>query len=153
MRVMVFVKATNDSEAGILPPPELIEAMARFNDELTQAGILVAADGLKPTSAAKRVAFDGPERTVTDGPFGLARDLVAGYWIWEVADMDEAVHWAKRCPNLMPGPSEIDIRPFFDPADFEHLIPPEIRAIPDRAKRWEAVSAKAAAADRTDADV
>ena len=143
MRVMVLIKATDDSEAGHLPPAATFEAMARFNDELTQAGILLAADGLKPTSAAKRVAFDGATRTVTDGPFPEARNQVAGYWIWQVADMDEALAWAERCPNPMLTPSELEIRPFFEMADFEHLIPAEIRRIPDRARRWEALRATA----------
>jgi hypothetical protein len=120
MRVMVFVKATEDSEKGFQPTPETKEAMAamgRFNDELRQAGILVAADGLKPTSHAKRIAFEGASRAVTDGHFAEARELVAGFWIWNVKDMDEAVAWVKRCPNPMPGPSEIEIRPFYEMAD------------------------------------
>lgn len=150
MRVMVFVKATEDSEKGSLPAAEMFEAMARFNDELTKAGILLAADGLKPTSQAKRVAFDGPGRTVIDGPFAETRELVAGFWLWEVKDMDEAVAWVKRCPNPMPGPSEIDIRPLFEMADFEELLPPEVAQIPDRSKRWEALRARRSAATDTD---
>lgn len=118
MRVMVLVKATEQSEAGVLPSAELLGAMGRFNDELSEAGILRAADGLKPSSQAKRVAFDGAGRTVIDGPFAGTRDLVAGYWLWEVEDMDEAVAWVKRCPNPMPGPSEIEIRPVYEMADF-----------------------------------
>lgn len=115
MRVMVLVKATEDSEAGSPPTPwttEMMEAMGRFNDELRDAGILLMADGLKPSSFGKRVAFDGSDRTVIDGPFAHLRELVAGFWLWEVKDMDEAVSWVKRCPNPMPGPSEIEIRPF-----------------------------------------
>jgi hypothetical protein len=122
MRVMVLVKATDDSEKGFLPTPEAREAMegmGRFNDELSKAGILVMADGLKPSSQGKRVAFDGPGRTVIDGPFAQARELVAGFWIWDVKDMDEAVAWVKRCPNPMPGPSEIEIRPFYEMADLQ----------------------------------
>ncbi len=145
MRVMVFVKATEDSERGKKPTTEMFEAMAVFNNELNKAGILLAADGLKPTAQSKRVAFDGPGRTVIDGPFAEARELVAGYWIWEVKDMDEAVAWVKRCPNPMSGPSEIEIRPLFEMADFADLLPPEIVQIPDRSERWEAVSAKHAA--------
>jgi hypothetical protein len=118
MRVMVLVKATKDSEAGIMPEPELLEAMGRYNEELATAGILLAADGLKPSSAGKRVAFDGPERTVIDGPFPATDELVAGYWLWQVEDMAQAVAWVKRCPNPMPGPCEIEIRPLFEAEDF-----------------------------------
>ena len=112
MRVMVFVKATQDSEKGILPTPEAFAAMGRFNDELRKAGILITADGLEPSSKGKRIAFDGTGRRVMDGPFTATHELVAGFWIWEVKDMNEAVAWVKRCPNPMPGPSEIEIRPF-----------------------------------------
>ena len=118
MRVMVLVKATDDSERGILPTAEALAAMGRFNDELVAAGILRAADGLKPSSHGKRVRFDGPGRAVTDGPFAETHELVAGYWLWEVKDMDEAVAWVKRCPNPMPGPSEIEIRPLYELSDF-----------------------------------
>ncbi|WP_026304645.1 YciI family protein [Kaistia granuli] len=119
MRVMVLVKATDDSEKGMLPTTELLEAMGKFNDELAEAGILRAADGLKPTSRAKRVGFDGAGRTVIDGPFAETRELVAGFWLWEVKDMDEAVAWVKRCPNPMPGPSEIEIRPLYEMSDLQ----------------------------------
>jgi hypothetical protein len=122
MRVMVIVKATEDSEKGFVRDAEtmeMMEAMGRFNDELRKAGILVMADGLKPSSQGKRVAFDGPGRTVIDGPFSQPRDLAAGFWIWEVKDMDEAVAWVKRCPNPMPRPSEIEIRPFYELADLQ----------------------------------
>ena len=120
MRVMVLVKATEDSEKGFLPTAwanEMLEAMGRFNDELREAGILLAGEGLKPSAHGKRVAFDGPGRTVIDGPFAHTRELVAGFWLWEVKDMDEAVAWAKRCHNPMPGPSEIEIRPLYEMAD------------------------------------
>jgi hypothetical protein len=117
MRVVVFVKATEDSEKGILPTAELLEAMGRYNEELVKAGIMLAGAGLKPTTQAKRIAFDGPGRTVIDGPFAETRELVAGFWLWEVKDMDEAVAWVKRCPNPMPGPSEIGIRPLYEMAD------------------------------------
>ncbi len=119
MRVMVFVKATTHSESGVLPTVEDLQAMGRFNDELRDAGILRLADGLKPTSQAKRIAFDGPDRTVIDGPFAETRELVAGFWLWEVEDMAEAVAWVKRCPNPMPGPSEIEIRPLYEVSDLE----------------------------------
>jgi len=118
MRVMVLVKATEDSEKGILPAAELLEAMGRFNKELANAGILRAGDGLKPSSQGKRIAFDGPSRTVISGPFAATRELVAGFWLWEVKDLDEAIAWAKRCPNPMPGPSELEIRPLYEEADF-----------------------------------
>jgi hypothetical protein len=117
---MVLVKATAESEKGFVRDAEtmaMMEAMGRFNEELKTAGILRAADGLKPSSAGKRVAFDGPARTVIDGPFAETKELVAGFWIWEVATMDEAVAWVKRCPNPMPGPSEIEIRPLYEMAD------------------------------------
>jgi hypothetical protein len=126
MRVMVMVKATEDSEAGVMPTAELFEAMGRFNDELIKAGVLLTADGLKPSSQGKRVAFDGPSRTVIDGPFAETRELVAGFWLWEVKDLDEAVEWVKRCPNPMFGPSEIEIRPFYDMSDFGDVVTPEI---------------------------
>ena len=125
MRVMVFVKATEDSERGLPPAAEmteLFEAMGKFNEELVQAGVMIDGDGLKPSSAGKRIAFDGASRTVTDGPFAEARELVAGYWVWEVKDMDEAVAWAKRCPNPMPGPSELEIRPFYEMKDFGDAV-------------------------------
>ena len=123
-----------------------MQAMGRFNDELRNAGILLLADGLKPTSQAKRVAFDGGGRTVIDGPFAESRELVAGFWLWEVKDMDEAVAWVRRCPNPMPVPSEIEIRPLFEAADIEALLPPDIAAIRgDRVRRWEALHARSSA--------
>ena len=122
MRVMVLVKATEDSEKGFLPTTEtaeMMEAMGRFNEELVNAGIMPAGggDGLKPSSYGKRIAFDGPGRTVIDGPFAETRELVAGFWLWEVKDMDEAVTWVTRCPNPMQGPSEIEIRLLYEMAD------------------------------------
>jgi hypothetical protein len=134
MRVMVLVKATKDSEAGILPSTELLEAMGKFNEELVNAGVMMAGDGLKPSSLGKRVAFDGPRRTVIDGPFAETRELVAGYWIWEVKDMAEAVEWVKRCPNPMPGPSEIEIRPFYEMSDFSEALTPEVADLFDRTR-------------------
>ncbi|HRK63335.1 MAG TPA: YciI family protein, partial [Terricaulis sp.] len=114
MRVIVFVKATADSEAGAQPSSELIEAMGKYNELLIAAGIMKGGDGLKPSAVGKRVAFDGTSRTVIDGPFAETKELVAGYWLWEVKDMDEALAWVKRCPNPMPGPSEIEIRPVIE---------------------------------------
>ncbi len=119
MRVMVLVKATEDSEQGTLPRRADMEAMGRFNDALEEAGILRFGDGLKPTSAGRRVAFDGAERSVRDGPFLPAGEQLAGFWLWEVSDMDEAVEWVKRCPNPMPGPSVIEIRPVYEMSTFE----------------------------------
>jgi len=148
MRVMVFVKATEDSEKGAPPTPGMMEAMGKFNAELHNAGVLLMAEGLKPTAHAKRVAFDGAGRTIIDGPFAETRELVAGFWLWEVRDMDEAVAWVKRCPNPMPGPSEIEIRPLFDMADLEALLPPEILELgADRVQRWEALHARDKAPD------
>jgi hypothetical protein len=132
MRVMVLVKATKDSEAGIMPSAELLEAMGKFNEELVNAGIMRAGDGLKPSSQGKRVAFDGPNRRVIDGPFAQTNELVAGYWLWEVKDMAEAVEWVKRCPNPMPGPSEIEIRPFYEMADFGEAMTPEVSELHER---------------------
>ncbi len=122
MRVMILVKATEESEMGFRPTPEamqMMEEMGKYNEELSQAGILRAAEGLKTSAHGKRVAFDGSRRAVTDGPFTEARELIAGYWLWEVKDMDEAVAWVKRCPNPMPGPSVIEIRPLYEMADWE----------------------------------
>jgi len=133
MRVMVLVKATKDSEAGMMPSTELLEAMGKFNEDLAKAGIMLAGDGLKPSSQGKRVAFDGANRTVKDGPFAATGELVAGYWIWQVKDMAEAVEWVKRCPNPMPGPSEIEIRPLYEMADFGEALTPEVAELHERA--------------------
>jgi hypothetical protein len=122
MRVMVFVKATENSEKGMVRSPKtmkMMEEMGKYNDELRKAGILVMAEGLEPSSKGKRIAFDETIRKVIDGPFNPARDLVAGFWLWEVKDMDEAVAWVKRCPNPMPEPSEIDIRPIDNPENWK----------------------------------
>lgn len=129
MRVVVFVKATEDSEQGVMPSTELLEAMGKFNEELVEAGIMVSGDGLKPSSQGKRIAFDGPSRLVIDGPFAETKELVAGYWLWNVKDLDEAVAWAKRCPNPMPGPSELEIRPLYEMEDFGEVLTPEAEAI------------------------
>lgn len=129
MRVVVFVKATEDSEQGVMPSTELLEAMGKFNEELVEAGIMVSGDGLKPSSEGKRIAFDGPSRLVIDGPFAETKELVAGYWLWNVKDLDEAIAWAKRCPNPMPGPSELEIRPLYEMEDFGEVLTPEAEAI------------------------
>src|ERR1700749_2218054 len=129
MRVVVFVKATEDSEKGTLPSTELLEAMGRFNEELVKAGVMLGGDGLKPSAQGKRIAFDGPGRRVIDGPFAETRELVAGFWLWEVKDMDEAVAWVKRCPNPMPGPSEIEIRPLYELTDLQEFLTPEASEI------------------------
>ena len=118
MRVMVLVKATADSKAGTMPSAEILAAMGAFNQALIAAGILLAGEGLHPSSSGKRVAFDGAARTVIDGPFAATGELVAGFWLWQVKDMAEALDWVKRCPNPMPGPSEIEIRPLYERADF-----------------------------------
>lgn len=135
MRVLVFVKATEDSEQGVMPPSELLEAMGKYNEELVNAGIMLGGEGLKPSRLGKRIGFDGPKRTVIDGPFAETRELVAGYWIWEVKDMDEAVAWVKRCPNPMLGPSEIEIRPVFELADFQEIMTPEAEAVHERVRQ------------------
>jgi len=118
MKVMVFVKATKDSEAGVMPTPELLAAMGAYNQSLTDAGILKDCAGLKPTRDGKRVRFSGKNRIVTDGPFAETKEVVAGYWLWEVKSMEEAVEWIKKCPNPMLTDSDIDIRPLFGPEDF-----------------------------------
>ena len=134
MRVVVFVKATKDSEAGNMPSTELLEAMGKYNEELVNAGIMQAGEGLHPSSKGARVAFDGPNRLVIDGPFAETKELVAGFWIWTVKDMAEAIAWVKRCPNPMPGPSEIEIRPVFEMEDFGDLVTPEIAAQDERLR-------------------
>lgn len=138
MRVMVMVKATADSEKGVMPGPEMFAAMGRLNRELIEAGIMVTGDGLKPSSRGKRIAFDGPRRSVIDGPFAETRELVAGFWIWGVKDMAEAVARAKRCPNPMPGPSELESRPFYEMEDPADALAPETAAllegIPDKLR-------------------
>jgi len=130
MRVVVFVKATADSERGAMPTPELTEAMGRYNTLLIEAGIMKSGDGLTPSSLGKRVLFDGESRAVTDGPFAETKEVVAGFWIWEVKDMDEAVAWVKRCPNPMPTRSEIEIRPILDFEEaFAEVLTAELRAL------------------------
>ncbi|WP_428426098.1 YciI family protein [Pararhizobium sp.] len=134
MRVMVIVKATKDSEDGIMPSTELLEAMGKYNEELVNAGVMMAGEGLHPSVKGKRIAFDGPSRTVIDGPFAETRELIAGFWLWEVKDMAEAVEWAKRCPNPMPGPSELEIRKVFEAADFGEAFTPELAEQEERLR-------------------
>lgn len=127
MRVMVFMIATEDSEKSVPPTAEAFEAMERFNEELVKAGVLVAGAGLKSSAHAKRIVLDGPVRTVIDGPFAESKELIAGFSIWEVKDMDDAVAWVKRCPNPMSGRSEVEIRPFLEMADMAELLTAETR--------------------------
>jgi hypothetical protein len=134
MRVMVLVKATKDSEAGVMPSTELLAAMGQYNEELVKAGIMLAGEGLHPSAKGKRVRFDGAGRTVTDGPFPATGELIAGFWLWQVKDMAEAVEWVKRCPNPMPGPSEIEIRPVFEAADFGAALTPELAEQEERTR-------------------
>lgn len=127
MRVMVIVKASPESEAGTPPSTELLEAMGRYNEELVRGGVLLAGEGLQPSARGKRVRFSGGARTVVDGPFAESRDLVAGFWLWRVPSMAEAVEWARRCPNPMPGGGELEIRPVYEADDFGDEFTPELR--------------------------
>lgn len=134
MRVMVLVKATAQSEAGEMPETALLEAMGRYNEELAEAGVLLGGEGLKPSSNGKRVVIEGGERTVVDGPFPDTRSLVAGFWLWQVSDMDEALAWAGRCPEPMKGRSELEIRPVFETADFGEAMTPELAEREERLR-------------------
>lgn len=134
MRVMVIVKATKESETGVLPSTELLTAMGKFNEELVNAGIMLSGDGLKPSSQGVRVRFSGSERVVTDGPFAETNEVIAGFWMWKVQSMDEAIAWVKRCPNPMTGDSDIEIRPVFEAADFGESFTPELREQDDRIR-------------------
>lgn len=127
MKVMVIVKATADSEAGVMPDQSLLTAMTRYNEDLANAGILLAGEGLKPTSQGARVQFDGPSRRVIDGPFAETKELIAGFWLWQVRSLDEAIEWVRRCPNPHPTPCEIEIRPLFEADDFGEAYTPELR--------------------------
>ena len=135
MRFMVMVKATKDSEAGKMPSRELLEAMGKYNEELAKAGILLAGEGLQPSSKGARVRFSGSKRTVVDGPFTETKELVAGFWLWKVKSKEEAIEWVKRCPNPMPTGSEIEIRQIFEAEDFGDALTPEMQAQQDRAFR------------------
>ncbi|CAE6725975.1 hypothetical protein R70006_01917 [Paraburkholderia domus] len=128
MRVIVIVKATSQSQAGTMPSTELLTAMGNFNEELVKAGVMLAGEGLHPSARGKRVHFSGSQRTVTDGPFAETKELVAGFWLWQVKSMEEAVEWVRRCPNPMEGDAEIEIRPLFDADDFGAELTPELRA-------------------------
>ena len=135
MKVMVIVKATNNSEAGVMPSEQLLTEMGKYNEELVKAGIMLGGDGLHPSSKGKRVRFVGDERTVIDGPFSEAKELIAGYWLWQVKSMDEAVAWARRCPSPMPGEEGVlEIRPVFEAEDFGEAYTPEARARADRLR-------------------
>jgi len=131
---MVMVKATKDSEAGILPDQKLLEEMGKFNEELVKAGVMLAGEGLQPSSKGARVRFSGSKRTVIDGPFTETKELVAGFWLWQVKSKEEAIEWVKRCPNPMPGESEIEIRQVFETDDFGPVLTPELRAQEERLR-------------------
>ena len=144
MRVMVLVKATKESEAGVMPGTELMAAMGDFNEQLVKAGVMLAGEGLHPSARGKRVQFSGSRRTVVDGPFAETKELVAGFWLWQGKSMDEAVEWVRRCPNPMPGDSEIEIRPLFEAADFGAEFTPELQAREDRLRAEVDAAAKRA---------
>jgi len=134
MRFMVMVKATPEREAGQLPGTELLEAMGKYNEELAKAGIMLAGEGLQPSSKGARVRFKGSERSVVDGPFTETKELIAGFWLWEVRSMEEAIEWVKRCPNPMEGESEIEIRQVFEAEDFGENLTPELREAGERLR-------------------
>jgi hypothetical protein len=134
MRFVVMVKATKDSEAGKMPDTRLLEEMTRFNEELVKAGIMLAGEGLHPSSKGVRVRFSGDTRTVIDGPFAETKELVAGFWIWQVKSLEEAIQWVKRCPNPHPGESEIEIRQVFEADDFGPALTPELREAEERLR-------------------
>jgi hypothetical protein len=127
MRFMIIVKATTSSEAGALPSEELLNAMGKYNEELAKAGVMLAGEGLHPSSKGARVRFEGKKRIVTDGPFAETKELIAGFWLWKCASLQEAIGWVKRCPNPMPEESEIEIRQVFEPEDFGPALTPELR--------------------------
>jgi hypothetical protein len=140
MRFMVIVKATKDSEAGVMPGTELLEAMGKYNEELVKAGVMLAGEGLQPSSKGARVRFSGKNRTVIDGPFAETKELIAGFWILQCRSKEECIEWVKRCPNPMPGDSEIEIRQVFETEDFGAELTPELRAQEDRLR--EGISKK-----------
>ena len=139
MKFMIMVKATPDSEAGVMPSEKLLAEMGRFNEELVKAGVMLAGEGLHPSSKGARVRFSGAKRTVIDGPFAETKELVAGFWIWQVKSKEEAIEWVKRCPNPMPGESEIEIRQVFEAEDFGAEFTPELR---EQEKRLRSQIAK-----------
>jgi len=138
MRFIVLIKADKDSEAGVMPNEQLLTAMGNFNDELVKAGVMVAGEGLHPSSKGARVKFSGEKRTVIDGPFTEVKELIAGYWIWQVNSLEEAIEWVKRCPNPMGGESEIEIRQVFEAEDFGEEFTPEARAQEERLREQAA---------------
>jgi hypothetical protein len=144
MKFMILVKATKDSEAGVMPSEQLLAEMGRFNEELVKAGVMLAGEGLHPSSKGARVRFSGKDRRVIDGPFAETRELVAGFWIWQCASLQEAIEWVKRCPNPMPGESEIEIRQVFGAEDFGEALTPELREQEERLR--EQLSGKSGAA-------
>lgn len=145
MRFMIIIKASKDSEAGKLPSRELLEAMGKYNEELVKAGVLLAGEGLHPSSKGARVRFSGERRTVIDGPFAETKELIAGFWLWQVDSIEQAIEWVKRCPNPMPGTeAEIEIRQVFEAEDFGEEFTPELR---EQEERWRAQTAGRAAQD------
>lgn len=134
MRFMILIRATADSEAGVMPDPALFEAMNRFNEELVQAGVMLGGEGLHPSARGARVRFSGASRTVLDGPFAETRELIAGFWIWQLDSLDDAIAWVKRCPNPMHGESEIEIRRIFEAEDFGDALPDDVRAAEERMR-------------------
>src|SRR5687767_2393408 len=134
MRFMILIKANKDTEAGVMPSEQLLADMGRYNEELVKAGIMTAGEGLQPSSKGKRVRFSGSKRTVIDGPFAETKELIAGFWLWKVKSMQEAIEWVKRCPNPMPGESELEIRPVFEAGDFCAEFTPELREQEDRLR-------------------
>src|SRR6478735_4352373 len=134
MRFTIIVKATKDSEAGVMPSTQLLTEMGKFNEELVKAGVMLAGEGLQPSSKGARVRFSGKTRTVVDGPFAETKELIAGYWIWKVKSKEEAIEWVKRCPNPMPRESEIEIRQVFESEDFGAELTPELRAQEERLR-------------------
>jgi hypothetical protein len=142
MRYLVIVKASKDSEAGVMPGQELLEAMGKYNEELVKAGVMLAGEGLHPSSRGKRVRFSGAQRTVIDGPFPETKELVAGFWIWKCASMDEALEWLKKCPNPHAEECDVEIRPIFSPEDFGEAFTPELRAQEERLREQAARNEK-----------
>jgi hypothetical protein len=134
MRFMILVKATRDSEAGVMPSQELLAEMGRFNEELVKAGVMLAGEGLHPSAKGARVRFSGKDRKVIDGPFAETKELVAGFWMWKCASLQDAINWVKRCPNPMPGDSEIEIRQVFEAEDFGEAFTPELREQEERLR-------------------
>ena len=144
MKFMILVKATKDSEAGIMPSEQVLSEMGKFNEELVKAGVMLAGEGLHPSSKGARVRFSGPKRTVIDGPFAETKELVAGFWLWKCKSRQEAIDWVKRCPNPMPGESEIEIRQVFEAEDFGAALTPELKEQEDRLRKKTETLAKAA---------